>query len=248
MSKYYCTTVQSYNSSKDFLKAKLRPAQVLRPSLGQKRTPKAKQHTSMRANGRATWQIIKSVFDSRNGFLVLLRSFLYITLCDNFSSSKSYSRNTLGKKVRHWGLNPWPPEGPRGLEFNMNSIWILQSPTELLVNSTWIQDLTFGDFSCSIRLIWVAMQVLWIVQNEAIMLLLSLYYYHYQISPLSNLCQIPDKVPKFTLLLCRFSVYLILPLCLSLLGSWVLPFLICKTSPPGQRIIYIGSRGSEANT
>ena len=54
MSKYYCTTVQSYNSSKEFLKAKLRPAQVLRPSLGQKRTPKAKQHTSMRANGRAT--------------------------------------------------------------------------------------------------------------------------------------------------------------------------------------------------
>ena len=54
LSKYYCTTVQSYNSSKGFLKAKLRPAQVLRPSLGQKRTPKAKQHTSMRANGRAT--------------------------------------------------------------------------------------------------------------------------------------------------------------------------------------------------
>ena len=54
VSKYYCTTVQSYNSSKGFLKAKLRPAQVLRPSLGQKRTPKAKQHTSMRANGRAT--------------------------------------------------------------------------------------------------------------------------------------------------------------------------------------------------
>ena len=151
MSKYYCTTVQSYNSSKGFLKAKPRPAQVLRPSLGQKRTPKAKQHTSMRANGRATWQKIKSVFDSRNGFLVLLRSFLYITLCDNFSSSKSYSRNTLGKKVRHWGLNPWPPECPRGLEFNMNSIWILQSPTELLVNSTWIQDLTFGDFSCCIK-------------------------------------------------------------------------------------------------
>ena len=105
----------------------------------------------MRANGRATWQKIKSVFDSRNGFLVLLRSFLYITLCDNFSSSKSYSRNTLGKKVRHWGLNPWPPECPRGLEFNMNSIWLLQSPTELLVNSRWIQDLTFGDFSCCIK-------------------------------------------------------------------------------------------------
>ena len=33
---------------------------------------------------------------------------------------------------------------------------------------------------------------------------------------LSDLCQIPDKVPKFTLLLCRFSVYLI-ELCISLL-------------------------------
>ena len=140
-----------------FLKAKLRPAQVLRPSLGQKRTPKAKQHTSMRANGRATWQKIKSVFYSRNGFLVLLRSFLYITLCDNFSSSKSYSRNTVGKKVRHWGSNPWPPEGPRGLEFNLNSICILKSPTEILVNSRWIQDLTCGDFSGSIRQIWDTM-------------------------------------------------------------------------------------------
>ena len=209
MSKYYCTTVQSYNSSKGFLKAKLRPAQVLRPSLGQKRTPKAKQHTSMRANGRATWQKIKSVFDSRNGFLVLLRSFLYITLCDNFSSSKSYSRNTLGKKVRHWGLNPWPPECPRGLEFNMNSIWILQSPTELLVNSRWIQDLTFGDFSCCIRLIWVTMQVHWIVQNEAIMLLLSLYYYHLSnqsiIKPMSNTRESPQVLIATLQVFCVLS-------------------------------------------
>ena len=51
------TTVRQYSRTtlpRVFLKAKLRPAQVLRPSLGQKRTPKAKQHTSMRANGRAT--------------------------------------------------------------------------------------------------------------------------------------------------------------------------------------------------
>ena len=48
-------------------------------------------------------------------------------------------------------------------------------------------------------------------------LLLSCTIITYQISPLSNLCQIPDKVPKITLLLCRFSVYHLLPLCISLL-------------------------------
>jgi hypothetical protein len=137
----------------------------------------------------------------------------------HFSSSKSYSRNTLGKKVRHWGLNPWPPECPRGLEFNMNSKWILQSPTELLVNSRWIQDLTFGDFSCCIRLIWVAMKVHWIVQNEAIMFVTKLYYYHLSNQSIINLCQISTKVPKITYLLCRFSVYYHQALCL--LWLWV---------------------------
>ena len=148
------------------------------------------------------------------------------------------SSQKLGKRSATGVRTPDLPRAPEG----RNSIGIqdafLENPNEILGNSRWIQDLTFGDLSWSIRLIWVDMKGFWLVQKKLVCCYYVCTNITHQNCPLSDLCQIPHKVPKFTLLLRRFSVYLILPLCLSLLGCWVLPILICKTSPSGQRIIY----------
>ena len=49
------------------------------------------------------------------------------------------------------------------------------------------------------------------------MFVTKLYYYHLSNQSNINLCQISSKVPKITFLLCRFSVYYLLPLCILLL-------------------------------
>ena len=49
------------------------------------------------------------------------------------------------------------------------------------------------------------------------MFVTKLYYNHLSNQSNINLCQISTKVPKITFLLCRFSVYYLLPLCILLL-------------------------------
>ena len=146
-----------------------------RPSVGQKRTPQSKtahkyackKSRRRRKNKKCFWQQNRNPRD----LLVILVGLNCLQL---FLQQKLFTKYTfengpkIGKKVRLRGSIPGPPEGSRRLEFNRNSRCILENPNEILGISSWNQDLTYGDLSGSLRLIWVDMKGFWIVQKKLV--------------------------------------------------------------------------------